>query len=114
NRAPLGVPALASTHDVQPAALQPRGKSRVLITHQTQNRQQLRLRETLRRKTMTVRRHNFAAHFQRHTGKRHKSNFTHASPIYTQLQIVQVTFSVLDRLALLKSLDAGRRWKIEW
>src|SRR5438876_8665989 len=60
-----------------------RAKSPVLITHQTQNRQQLRLRETLRRKTMTVRRHNFAAHFQRHTGKRHKSNFTHASPIYT-------------------------------
>src|SRR6266496_1960906 len=51
----------------------------VLITHQTQNRQQLRLAETLRRKTMTVRRQNFPTHFQRHTGKRHKSNFAHAS-----------------------------------
>src|SRR5438132_10831890 len=69
-----------------------RAESPVLITHQTQNRQQLRLRETRRRKTMTVRRHNFAAHFQRHTVKRHKSNFTHASSIYTQLQIVQVPF----------------------
>jgi hypothetical protein len=41
---------------------------------------------------MTVSRYNFPAHFQRHTGKRHKSNFAHALPIYTQLQIVQVPF----------------------
>src|SRR6266581_9440064 len=67
-------------------------KRPVLVTHQTQNRQQLRLIETLRRKTMTVSRHNFPAHFQRHTGKRHKSNFAHALLIYTQLQIVQVPF----------------------
>src|SRR5439155_11925843 len=67
-------------------------KRPVLVTHQTQNRQQLRLSETLRRKTMTVSRHNFPAHSQRHTGKRHKSNFAHALPIYTYLQLVQVPF----------------------
>src|SRR6058998_3129538 len=60
-----------------------RAERPVLVTHQAQNRQQLRLSETLRRKTMTVNRYNFLAHFQCNAGKWHKSNFTHALLIYT-------------------------------
>src|SRR6266496_42596 len=67
-------------------------KGPILVTHQTQNRQQLRLGKTLRRKPMTVRRQNLSTDFQCDSGKRHQSNFTHAFPIYTQQLIVQVPF----------------------
>ena len=67
-------------------------ESPILISHQTQNGQQLRLGKTLRRKTVTVRRQNFPRYFQRDTGKWHQSNFAHALPIYTQRPRVQVPF----------------------
>jgi hypothetical protein len=69
-----------------------RAKSPILVAHQTQNGQQLRLRETLRRKSVTVRRQHLPRDLQRDTSKRHQSNFTHALPIYTRRLRVQEAF----------------------
>src|SRR5207244_10742565 len=82
-------------------------ESPILISHQTQNGQQLRLGKTLRRKTVTVRRQNFPRYFQRDTGKWHQSNFAHALPIYTQLPRVQVPFQQ-SQVTSTGSLDFAR------
>src|SRR5437899_10173310 len=52
-------------------------KSPVFVTHQTENRQQLGLRELMFAETATVGRQNPVRDFERHPSKRHQADFGH-------------------------------------
>src|SRR5437660_3190335 len=52
-------------------------KSPVFVTHQTENRQQLGLRELMFAETATVGRQNTVRDFERHPSKRHQADFGH-------------------------------------